>query len=203
MSLRRRASSCPVGADWRQRERLSRRRPYAPTSGSRCAWSASAGAARRQFEQVIGPPLERIGESALPYALVRLADVRLRDGDWRAAATPDSQSSQPRSETGRRPPTAACRRPGSPGSLPVRGDESDCRRFAAQALSEFADRLSAGPQLTWRFPALGLLSSAEATTLQLPRTSVRHVRSNASGWCNAALSRPRDAGPRRGAARRR
>ena len=144
------------------------------------------GAAREELEQVIGAARSNGSVSALPYALVRLADVELEDGNWQAAATQLAEAANLGRETGQ----AADRGLAVAGLAwlaAVRGDESDCRRFAAQAL-ELADRLGAGSRLHLALPALGLLelgrgdNAAAAAHLCEARQEQR-----TSGWCDAAF----------------
>ncbi len=143
-------------------------------------------AARHELEGVIELARTSGSVSVLAYALVRLADVELDDGNWQAAATQLSEAVTLARETGQ----AADRGLAAAGLAwlaATQGREDDCRRFAAQAL-ELAERLGAGSRLDRSLSALGLLElgrgdhAAAATHL----TEVRREQ-RAHGWCDAAV----------------
>ena len=124
--------------------------------------------------------------SALPYALVRLADVELDDGNWHVAATHLSEAARLARETGQ----AADRGLATAGLAwlaAVRGREADCLRLAAHALA-IADRLGTGSRLRLALPALGLLELGRGNHA----AAVVHLgdacrEQRAYGWCDAAF----------------
>ena len=144
------------------------------------------GAARRELEEVIQVARTGGSVSVLAYALVRLADVELDDGDWHAAGTQLREAAALARETGQ----AADRGLALAGLAwlaATQGREADCRRFAVQAL-ELAERLGAGSRLDRAQPALGLLelgrgdhAAAAAQLGEVRREQRLH------GWCDAAV----------------
>jgi tetratricopeptide (TPR) repeat protein len=154
--------------------------------GSALRLVGELGASRHELEQVIDVARTRGSVGVLAYALVRLADVELEAGDWKAAATQLREGATFARETGQ----AADRGLAVAGLAwlaAVQGREDDCRQYATQAL-EIADRLGVGSRLDRALPALGLLElgrgdhAAAATHLGEVRRAQR-----AHGWCDAAF----------------
>lgn len=143
-------------------------------------------AARHELGHVIEFARTSGSVSVLAYALVRLADVELDDGNWRAAASQLGEAATLARETGQ----AADRGLALAGLAwlaAAQGREYDCRQYAAQAL-ELADRLGAGSRLDRALPALGLLELGRADhAAAAAHLGQVHREQRAHGWCDAAI----------------
>lgn len=147
--------------------------------------SRASTSARRELEQVIEVARTSGSVSVLAYALVRLADVELDDGNLHAAATQLSEAATLARETGH----AADRGLAVAGLAwlaATQGREDDCRQYAAQAL-ELADRLGVGSRLDRALPALGLLELGRGDPAAAAHLGEVRREQRAHGWCDAAI----------------
>src|SRR4029077_1745675 len=98
--------------------------------------------------------------AALPYALIRLADVELETGRWPAAAAALHEARRLALETGQVADYGIAL-----GALAwreaARGQEEECRRHVEEAL-ELAERLGSGSRVDRSASALGLLALGRA-----------------------------------------
>lgn len=143
-------------------------------------------AARQELVDAIERARTRGSLSMLAYALVRLADVELDDGNWSTAAPALDEAVSLARETGQASDLGLAIS-GLAWLAAAQGREDPCRRHAAQAL-DLADRLGAGSRVDRALLALGLLElgrgdhSAAAAHLTELRAQQR-----AQGWCDAAV----------------
>jgi DNA-binding CsgD family transcriptional regulator len=115
-------------------------------------------AARRVLGQLVGEARAAGALSALPYALVRLAEAELETGAWVAAAGALHEARRLAGETGQVADYGL-----ATGTLAwldaVCGRDEDCRAHAAEAVA-LADRLGSGSRFHRAATALALLELA-------------------------------------------
>ena len=122
----------------------------------------------------------------LPYALTRLADVDLDQGQWPAARASLTEAISLAREMGRAADLGLAL--GSLGSLDAaQGRAVDCRRRAGEAIA-LAQRLGAGSRLDRAVPGLGLLALGFGD-LESAIEHFAHMRRMQSeqGWSDAAV----------------
>jgi GMP synthase-like glutamine amidotransferase len=143
--------------------------------------------ARDVLAQLIAEARSHGAFGLLPYALVRLADVELDTGHWRAANAALAEAASLAREMGQGADQGL-----ASGALAwldaAQGRAVDCRRHASEAIA-LAARLGVGSRLDRAVPALGLLAlgcgELEAAIEHL--AEVRKMQLE-QGWCDAAVS---------------
>src|SRR5262245_5827168 len=142
--------------------------------------------AREVLTQLIARARSRGAFGLLPYALVRLADIELDTGHWRAAHAFLTEAASLARETGQSADLGL-----ASGVLAwlaaAQGRAVDCRRHAGKAIA-LAARLGAGSRLARSAPALGLLAlgCGELDTAIQHLSEVRNAKLE-EGWCDAAV----------------
>jgi DNA-binding CsgD family transcriptional regulator len=140
--------------------------------------------ARRVLAEVVGEARTAGAVSALPYALIRLADVELETGRWPAAAAALHEAQRLAHETGQVADYGLAL-----GALAwleaARGQDDECRGHVEEAL-ELAERLGSGSRVDRSASALGLLALGRAD----PDPAIAHLEEacrlqDELGWSDA------------------
>jgi GMP synthase-like glutamine amidotransferase/DNA-binding CsgD family transcriptional regulator len=143
--------------------------------------------ARRVLAEVVGEARTAGAVSAVPYALIRLANVELETGRWPAAAAALHEAQRLARETGQVADYGLAL-----GALAwleaARGQDDECRGHVEEAL-ELAERLGSGSRVDRSASALGLLALGRAE----PDPAIAHLEEacrlqDELGWSDAATT---------------